>query len=111
MMQIAPELLQRIVSDIVREVAPEQVILFGSHARESAGPDSDLDLLVVESEPFGQDRSRRTETRRIRRALWDYLVPMDILVYSRAEVEQWKGSKNHLIARTMKEGKVLYARP
>lgn len=109
MTQISPEVLRCIVSDIVREVAPEQIILFGSHARNSAGPDSDLDLLVVESEPFG-NRSRRAETRRIRRALWDYLIPMDILVYSRAEVEKWKGAKNHLIARTMKEGKVLYAR-
>lgn len=111
MFAVTPEFLQTIAMDIVREVAPEQVILFGSRAREDAAPDADIDLLVVESEPFGEGRSRRAETSRIRRALWNCPVPLDVLVYSRSEVEKWRGSQNHLIARSIKEGKVLYARP
>lgn len=39
-----PESLLR---SIVAEFAPRKVILFGSAARGEAGPDSDLDLLVV----------------------------------------------------------------
>ncbi|MGQ9919054.1 MAG: nucleotidyltransferase domain-containing protein, partial [Bryobacteraceae bacterium] len=38
--------IQRIVRRIVRQFHPERVILFGSHARGEAGPDSDVDLLV-----------------------------------------------------------------
>jgi predicted nucleotidyltransferase len=32
---------------IVREYDPVKIILFGSHARGEAGPDSDIDVLVV----------------------------------------------------------------
>src|SRR5579875_1577019 len=39
--------IQRMVRRIVRDFHPERVILFGSHARGEAGPDSDVDLLIV----------------------------------------------------------------
>ena len=45
-------LLRQMVETIVREAAPEVIILFGSRARGDARPDSDVDLLVVETEPF-----------------------------------------------------------
>ncbi|MBH0185097.1 MAG: nucleotidyltransferase domain-containing protein [Nitrospira sp.] len=35
------------VRRIVERFHPERVILFGSHARGTAGPQSDVDLLVV----------------------------------------------------------------
>ena len=40
-------LIRRMVRRIVDQFDPEQVILFGSHARGKAGPDRDGDLLVV----------------------------------------------------------------
>jgi predicted nucleotidyltransferase len=39
--------IEQLADRIVREFRPEKVILFGSHARGTAGPDSDVDLLVV----------------------------------------------------------------
>ncbi len=43
--------LDELVAEIVRRIRavrdPEQVIIFGSYARGEAGPDSDLDVLVV----------------------------------------------------------------
>ena len=57
-------LLARMVQVIVDEVDPEQVILFGSHARGDAGADSDVDLIVIESAPFGEDRHRDVEETR-----------------------------------------------
>lgn len=39
--------LDEIVRRVVEAVHPDKIILFGSHARGDAGPDSDLDLLVV----------------------------------------------------------------
>ena len=38
-----PEITRR----IVKTSDPDKVILFGSHARGDASPDSDLDLLVI----------------------------------------------------------------
>jgi len=39
--------IRKMVRTTVREFRPEQVTLFGSHGRGDAGPDSDVDLLVV----------------------------------------------------------------
>ncbi len=85
MTRIDDALLRRIAAVIVDEVDPEQVILFGSRARGDAGTDSDVDLIVVEAEPFGEGRDRRAEAVRLWRALAGFRVAKDILVYSSDE--------------------------
>ena len=95
---------------IGREFDAERVILFGSYARGPVTKDSDVDLLVVESEPFDNKRNSWDEEVRLSHALADFLVPTDILVFSRDEVEHWRGSKNHVIGRALRQGKVLYER-
>jgi uncharacterized protein len=105
---IDEDLVQEMAQVIVREVAPQQIIVFGSWAKGTAGPDSDVDLMVIEAAPFGPGRDRRREMVRIWRALARFAVPKDILVYSRHEVEQWRGALNHVIAKALREGKVLY---
>ena len=110
MIPVTDDLLDRMVRAIVAEVDPEQVILFGSRARGDAREDSDVDLIVVEAEPFGQARSRRRESTRILLALFDFEVPIDILLYSRDEIAYWRDSLNHVLARAVREGRVLYER-
>ena len=109
--QVDDELLQRMTTALVEAADPEQVILFGSHARGEAGPDSDVDLIVVEAEPFGPERNVRLEEARLRRALPSFDVSVDILVFSRDDVDYWRDSLNHVLARALREGKVLYERP
>ncbi|MDE0373830.1 MAG: nucleotidyltransferase domain-containing protein [Rhodospirillales bacterium] len=111
MARVDEQLLQRMTTTIVEVVDPEQVILFGSHARGAAGTDSDIDLVVIEAEPFGPGRDRGAEETRLWRALAKFHVPKDILVYSREEVDYWRNSLNHVLARALREGKVLYERP
>ena len=103
-------LLQRMTAALVEAADPEQVILFGSHARGEAGPDSDIDLIVVEAEPFGPERDRFAEALRLWRTLDGFRVAADVLVYSRDEVEYWRDSLNHVLARALREGRVLYER-
>ena len=67
--QVTDDLLNKMVRAIVAEVAPEQIILFGSRARGDAREDSDVDLLVIESAPFGNGRSRRREAVRLYQAV------------------------------------------
>ena len=95
---------------IVETVRPRMVILFGSRAKGSARPDSDADFLVIEDQSFGPHRSRYRETARILQALAGFEVAKDVLVYSRDEVDRWKDAKNHVIARALREGLVLYDR-
>ena len=110
MAQVSDTLLDRMVQKIVEEVDPDQIILFGSRARGDGHAESDIDLVVVESEPFGQQRSRRLETVRLYHTLAGFGVAKDILLYSRDEVEYWRDSLNHVLARALREGRVLYER-
>ena len=103
-------LLQQMVQTIIKEVSPETIILFGSRARGDARADSDVDLLVVETEPFSPQRSRRKEAARLYMALRDLAVSKDILLYSRDEFERWKNSLNHVVGRAHREGRVLHDR-
>ncbi len=109
--EVTEALLKQMVEVIVDKVDPEQVILFGSHARGDAYADSDVDLVIVESDPFDENRDRRSEAVRLWRALAHFAVPKDILVYSRDEVEYWRDSINNVLARALREGRVLYERP
>lgn len=93
------------------DVNPEQVILFGFHARADAGRNSDLDLLVVESRPFGPGRSAHDEEVRPLRSVARVDVDTDVLVCSRDDFDYWKGTLNHVLARAAREGVVVYARP
>jgi len=103
--------IQDIVKAIVEASDLDRIILFGSAARAEAGPDSDVDLLVVEKESSFQGGSRWSESSRIRKALWRFPVPIDILLFTPEEVEKWKDSTNHIIARSIRQGRVLYDRP
>lgn len=98
--------IQRMVRRIVRQFHPERVILFGSHARGEAGPDSDVDLLVV----MPVEGSRREMAIRIGVALHDIPVPKDIIVTT-PEDYAWRKEIVGTIERpATREGKVLYVR-
>lgn len=107
---VTDDTLREMVDAIVRAVDPERIVLFGSRAKGNAGPQSDVDLLIVEDQPFGPGRGRRGELVKLWRLLARFPVAKDILVYSRDEVERWKGSVNHVIARALREGRLLHAR-
>lgn len=106
----AIEVLPEIVRRIDQAAHPERIILFGSWATETNRPDSDLDLLVIEKEPFGPGRSRLTEIGRLERALGRLPYSTDLPVYSKDEVELWQSSTHHIIAKALKEGREIYVR-
>ena len=102
--------LRRMVDTIVDEADPVRIVLFGSQARDDATDASDTDLLIVVEEPFQNGRERVDMMTRLWRVLSDIRGPKDLLVYSLEEIEKWKGAPNHVIARALREGKVLYER-
>lgn len=110
MVSLSEQLIDEMVRAIVQEVEPQRIYLFGSHARGDQTAASDVDLLIVEDEGFGPDRSRWSELKRIRKALRPFRVPKDVLVYSRDEFDTWEDSLNHVVARAVREGRLLYER-
>ncbi|HVX31816.1 MAG TPA: nucleotidyltransferase domain-containing protein [Solirubrobacterales bacterium] len=86
------------------EAAPEaRVILFGSRARGTTHAGSDLDLLVIEP----RRGTRQAEFVRLRKALGEIGVPVDLLVYWTSEVERWGGVPGTFLNGVLKEGRVL----
>lgn len=85
--------------------AGSQVILFGSYARGDAGPDSDVDFMVVE--PFLE--SQRSEMVRLRQVLRPLQIPVDVLVVSREGFEAWKDKINNVVYEAAREGRVYAA--
>jgi predicted nucleotidyltransferase len=110
MIDVTEEVLSAMVQAIVREVDPERIYLFGSRARGEARQDSDVDLLIVVSEPFGPEHSRFQEINRVYQALSAFRIPNDVLLYSSDEFAKWSQSLNHVVGRCSREGKLLYAR-
>lgn len=105
--RITPELVAYVVEVIVREVAPRQIIVFGSHARGAATEVSDLDLFVVNDSP----RSNREVRRAIERLLVGRRFGLDLVV-RRPEEVAWNMADGNpfYTAHVFGEGRVLYER-
>jgi predicted nucleotidyltransferase len=79
------------------------VILFGSRARGEGRSDSDLDLLVIEPEL----ESRRAEFVRLREALGDLGVPIDLVVLSADYADQRAQIRGTMVNEAVQRGRVL----
>jgi len=98
--------IHEMVRRIVKHCDPDLVILFGSQARGTARPDSDVDLLVV-MPVAGSKREKQIELRCV---LHDIRVPKDIIVVRPEEMERRRDIVGTAIWPAVREGKILYAR-
>ena len=98
--------LRKIVKRLVDRFDPDQIILFGSYARGTARPDSDIDLLVI----LPVSGSKRTKQVEMRVALREFDVPKDVIVATPEEVARRHNTVGTIIHPALSEGKVLYAR-
>ena len=80
-----------------------QVIVFGSYARGEAGPESDLDLLVIEPEVS----TPRAESARLRRELRDLEVALDVIVVSSKQAEEWANVPGSMVSEALQNGRIL----
>lgn len=103
-MVITQDQINDIVNIIVKNINPEKVILFGSYAYGEPKEDSDLDLLIIKD--TDDDKYRRT--REIRKFLRGTKIPIDVVVYTKAEIEDWKDTKSAFITQVIQNGRILY---
>lgn len=102
---IAKERIQAFAQAVVREFHPERIILFGSHARGDAGPDSDVDVLVIMPR---DGKSRHRQSAEIY-AKCHAGFPVDVLVRTRDEFAQRLTMHDWFMRDIAREGQVLYA--
>jgi predicted nucleotidyltransferase len=98
--------IEEMVKQIASRFDPEKIILFGSHAKGTAGPDSDVDLLVV----MRVKGSRRKKATEIDVVLKNAALPKDIIVVTPEDVARQRDLVGTIIRPALREGKVLYER-
>ncbi len=98
-----PAVLANVVKRIVEAAKPEKIVLFGSAARGTMGPDSDLDLLVIKGGKFNRDRVTVAIYRNLSGE-----VGVDAVVVTPEEVERYRNSHCLVICPALREGKVVY---
>ena len=101
---LSPVVLQDIVARVVQIAHPTRLILFGSVARGEMGPDSDMDLLVVVQKPV----HRRDLAGKIYRNLHGVPVPVDVVVVTEDDVEQFGDRLGTVLYPALREGVILY---
>ncbi|MBF0352332.1 MAG: nucleotidyltransferase domain-containing protein [SAR324 cluster bacterium] len=104
-MNTVEQLLPEIISRLVQEFRPENIFLFGSHVWGNPHSDSDLDLLVIVPK---SDFSPAKRASIAYRCLRDIPYPLDILVKTRKEIEQFSQVSVSLEHQILSRGKRLY---
>lgn len=100
--------ISAIASGIAAAIPEAQVRLFGSRARGTARPDSDVDILITVPDHWlaGRDRLR------VLGALWrqysSHRLPLDLLLYSDSEVRQRQQYRSAVTTQAYQEGILLH---
>jgi predicted nucleotidyltransferase len=102
---ITDEQISELVRRILEAVEPIQIILFGSAARGDAGRYSDIDVLVVVNEGI----HRRKSAQLIYRRLLGFGIPVDVVVATPSDLEQYRDSPGLVYREAIREGRELYA--
>lgn len=105
-MEPDPKTLREIVRRIVETAQPEKIILFGSAAQGTMGPNSDIDLLIVKDGVDAFDLMGL-----IYKNLYGVDSAVDAIVVSSADVERYKDSPVLVIKPALQEGRVIYESP
>jgi uncharacterized protein len=102
---VKPEKVQAVVRRLIAVARPKKIILFGSYARRELTPHSDLDVLVVTRDDV---ESPRRESVRLRDAVGDIRMPMDILVVPESRFRALRDKVGLIYREAALRGKVVY---
>jgi predicted nucleotidyltransferase len=98
------EMIDEATKLLIEAAHPEKTILFGSYAPGDFTRESDLDLLVI----LPTIHDRREEMVRLRRALKELPMAIDVVVYSEVELERRRNLRGTMLYHALREGIVLH---
>jgi len=94
-----------VISRIADVVHPSRIIVFGSVARRDAGPESDLDLLVLFKEPFNY----RDMYRLVKSQFIGLRLASDIILMTECDFCHYLKDEYSFSFEISKTGEVVYA--
>lgn len=97
-------LVERITQKIAEAIRPDKIILFGSRAKGTATPESDVDLVVV----YSGSKTKREIQREIHRLFLRRDFSMDVIVVNPDYLEKFKKVANSLAREVDEAGVVCY---
>ena len=100
-------LLRQLAAKIREEIPEAEVRLFGSHARGEASPDSDIDLLITVTDDWLADHNRFKVLDRLRWRLSEPRQPVDLLLFSRSQVEHRRQIRSSVVHQAYTHGRRL----
>jgi predicted nucleotidyltransferase len=98
--------MHKVVALIVQRCDPDEVILFGSHAKAGAGVASDLDFLVVGN--FHPSHYLRMREARAVQA--SFTIPIDLLLVTPAELAAAEAEPYSFLSSVQMHGVSVYRR-
>jgi predicted nucleotidyltransferase len=101
-----PPALARVIERFVRAFAPEAILLFGSYAKGTAQPASDVDLLII-AELSGD---AAFHLRRAQQLATDCFPPIDIVFATPAEVAEAATVPSPFLHSILGRGQVVFIR-
>ncbi|MGH3025999.1 MAG: nucleotidyltransferase domain-containing protein [Gaiellaceae bacterium] len=101
------EWVPQIVEQIVAEIEPTRVLLFGSVARGDDGPDSDIDLMVVLP---SLDYARRKDLEARLYGVVRAVAPIQIFVTDERESRRRRDVVGSMHYWPLREGRIVYDR-
>jgi uncharacterized protein len=96
--------IEKIISFIVNIAEPDKIILFGSMAKGTYDVNSDLDILIMKDEKI----QKRQIVERVEQFVQEFALHVDVLVYSKSEIETAISNPNSFLSSVYKEGKIVY---
>ena len=103
---VLPPLAERTLQRLIRAFAPEEVMLFGSYAKGTTHPGSDIDLLVI-AHVHGDVASHY---KRARQLAADAFPPVDFVFATPEEVAGAASAPSKFLPSILGTGVVLYRR-
>ena len=94
------------VERLVESFHPQSIYVFGSHARGTPGPNSDIDLMVVVGDT---DQPLHRLDQQGYGVLEPYRLPIELIFITRSDFERRLPAMASLPASVAREGRLLYA--
>ena len=98
-----------LIAAAISAAIPEaQIRLFGSRAKGTARPDSDVDLLITVPDHWLAERDRLGVLGSLWRQYSSHRLPLDLLLYSESEIHQRQQYRSAVTTQAYQQGILLH---